>query len=184
MFRLYAVICFVILSACAVSAQRPQPIFDTYHKNIFLELGGSSILTGVHYDQRLRRGQLFGLGFRAGVGGLSVSGTTDNGEDVRFGLATFPLEVNVTTGRRRSGFVAGVGLLPAYAGASVERASGGNSTLTTAEGFGLVGGYLKLGYRLQPLRNGVFFELNYNPLVLRGSGYQQYVGLSLGVGFK
>ena len=184
MLRFFLALCFVTACAFSAFAQKPQPIFDSYHKNIFLELGGSSILTGVHYDQRLRRGQMNGLGFRAGIGGLSVSGTTDQGEEVRFGLATFPLEVNVTTGRRRSGFVAGAGLLPVYAGASVESVNNGNTTLSTAEGFGLAGGYLKLGYRLQPLRNGVFFEFNYNPLILRGGGYQQYFGLAVGVGFK
>lgn len=181
--RLFSFLMFCLLTLTAL-AQRPGPVFDGFHKNIFLELGGSSVLTGVHYDQRLRRGQLHGPGFRAGIGGLSVSGVSESGEAVDFGLVTFPLEINVTTGRRRSGFVAGLGLLPAYAGATVTDATSGNATITTAEGFGLVGGYLKLGYRLQPLRNGVFFELNYNPLVLRGSGYRQYVGLSLGVGFK
>ena len=180
MLRFFLALLLVVALAFSAFAQD----FDRHHKNIFFELGGSSILTGVHYDQRLRRGRQDGPGFRAGIGGLSVRGTTDAGETVRFGLVTFPVEFNVTTGRRRSGFVAGVGLLPVYAGASVQRVNNGNTSFSTAEGVGLAGGYLKLGYRLQPLRRGVFFEINYNPLILRGGGYQQYVGISLGYGFK
>ena len=174
---------FVFCFTITASAQRPAPEFDRHHRNVYIELLGSSVLTGVHYDQRFKRGQMNGLGFRAGVGGLSVRGTGDNGEEVSFGMAVFPMEVNVTTGRRRSGFVAGAGLLPAYATGSV-RETNGNGNFAAVEGVGLLGGFLNLGYRLQPLRSGLFLQFSYNPMILRGSGYNQWFGLSLGVGFK
>ncbi|NBC24654.1 MAG: hypothetical protein GVX78_03460 [Bacteroidetes bacterium] len=47
------------------------PQFDSYHKNIYAEFLGSHILLGVNYDMRLKKGRMDGIGFRAGIGGLS-----------------------------------------------------------------------------------------------------------------
>jgi hypothetical protein len=132
---------------------------------------------------RLNKGRMNGLGFRVGVGGLSVSGT-DAGNSGSIGIVTVPLEVNHLFGKRRSSFISGVGLLPVYATASVS----GESTdyeLISAEGIGLAGGFLTFGYRFQPLKSGVMFQFNWNPLILRGSGFNSgWFGLGLGFGFK
>lgn len=160
-----------------------SPEFDSRHKNIYAELFGSNIIAGVNFDMRLNKGQNDGIGFRVGVGGLSVSGFDQNTE-LNLGVVTFPLEVNTVVGKRRSSLIAGAGLLPIYATVS------GQGELTNYEyvsgdGFGLAGGFLTLGYRHQPLRNGLMFQFNWNPMILRGSGFNAgWIGLGVGVGFK
>lgn len=167
---------------CAQKDKEP-PVFEGHHKNIFAELLGSHILAGVNFDMRLKKGKMDGIGFRAGVGGLSTFVYDDNNE-FRVGIATFPVEFNHVVGKRRSGFVSGIGLLPIYATLS------GTGTITNnevvfGEGFSLAGGFLTFGYRLQPLRTGFMMQFVWNPMLLRGSGYNQgWIGLGLGIGFK
>ncbi|MCB0642479.1 MAG: hypothetical protein KDC44_12605, partial [Phaeodactylibacter sp.] len=165
------------------SAQKPVPQFSGFHKNIYVEFFGSNLLMGVNYDQRLHRGQMDGIGFRAGIGGFSAQGS-DQGTDIGAGIVTFPLEFNHVLGKRRSSLITGVGLLPIYATASAKGPLT-NDQVIIAEGFGLVGGFLNIGYRAQPLRNGVVFQFQWNPMILRGSGFNPgWFGLGIGVGFK
>ena len=173
---------FVLLTP-ALSAQKPIPQFDGFHKNIYAEFFGSNLIVGVNYDQRLNRGRQDGIGFRAGIGGLSASGTYES-TDINAGIVTFPLEFNHILGKRRSGLITGVGILPVYATATAEGVLTNNQTVVE-EGFGLVGGFLNIGYRAQPLRNGVMFQFNWNPMILRGSGFHTgWFGIGIGVGFK
>lgn len=178
------VILFTIISG-SISAQKNReiPVFEGYHKNIFVEFLGSNLLVGVNYDMRLRKGKMDGIGFRVGVGGISVSGFDQNTE-LNLGIVTFPIEFNQVVGKRRSSLISGVGLLPIYATIS------GNGELTDyeyvqGEGFGLAGGVLTFGYRLQPLKTGFMMQFNWNPMILRGSGFNAgWIGLSMGIGFK
>lgn len=162
-----------------------QPAFDGFHKNIFVEGLGAGLLGSVNYDMRLQRGRMDGIGFRAGIGGANLNGTDDYGEPAHIGIITVPLEFNYLVGKKRSSFLAGIGLLPIYA--SVQ----GNGTINTtgerafidAEGFGFAG-YLSLGYRFQPLRNGFMFQINWNPLISKSGFSPAWLGLSIGYGFK
>ena len=165
------------------SAQVGTSTFQSHHKNVYVELLGSSILTGVNFDMRLKPGQMDGIGFRAGVGGINISGSSD-GEDYQIGLVTIPLEFNHLVGEGKHSFVSGIGLLPAYATVS-GKGDFSEDTWVEAEGFGLAGGFLTLGYRRQPLDNGFMFQANLNPLVLRGSGFRiGWIGIGIGFGFK
>lgn len=180
---------FLILTVLALSllnvnaSEKELPIFESYHKNIYGELFGSNIVYGVNYDMRLKKGRMDGIGFRAGIGGLSASGS-DYQNSASLGLVTFPLEFNHLLGKRRSSFISGVGLLPVYASLTANGEIT-NHELLKVEGFGLAGGFLTLGYRFQPLKTGVMFQVNWNPLILRGSGFTAgWIGLGLGIGFK
>lgn len=159
------------------------PEFDSHHKNIYVEFLGSHLLAGVNYDMRLKKGVMDGIGFRAGVGGISTT-TNDQNTEVSLGIVTFPLEVNHLIGKKRSSFLAGAGLLPIYASFSSEGTLDDYEYLR-GEGFGLVGGFLSMGYRFQPKKTGVMFQFHWNPLILRGSGFNAgWVGLGVGIGFK
>ncbi|HMR43456.1 MAG TPA: hypothetical protein PKC40_06470 [Saprospiraceae bacterium] len=163
---------------------KEAPVFNGYHKNIFVEVLGSSILAGVNFDMRLKRGRMDGIGFRAGIGGQSATGKDSNGT-YRVGVVTFPLEFNVLKGKRRSAFYAGAGLLPVYVGISGNVKTDLEPWYFFGEAFGISGGYLTFGYRLQPLRQGFMMQINWNPMILRGSGFNwAWVGLGLGYGFK
>lgn len=179
------VLILLFLSNSLIAKEPVQANFETYHKNVYGELMGAHVLGGVNFDMRLNKGRMDGIGFRAGVGGLSISVIDEtNADAVSVGLVTFPLEVNHLYGKRRSFFITGLGLLPAYATASVTGAST-DFNMVRAEGFGLAGGFLTLGYRFQPLKSGVMFQFNWNPLILRGSGFNgAWFGLGLGFGFK
>ena len=162
-----------------------QPDFDGYHKNIFVEGFGANLLVGVNYDMRLNKGRMDGLGFRAGIGGGALSGTDSYGEPAHFGLITMPLELNYLIGKKRSSLLTGVGILPIYAsvqGNGTIKATG-EKAFIDANGFGF-GGYLSLGYRFQPLRNGFMFQINWNPLITKAGFSPKWFGVSLGYGFK
>lgn len=184
MKKVFLILTTLALSLLSVNASEKElPVFESYHKNIYGELFGSNIVCGVNYDMRLKKGRMDGIGFRAGIGGVSLSGS-DNQNSASIGLVTFPLEFNHLLGKRRSSFITGVGLLPVYAALSANGEIT-NHELLQVEGFGLAGGFLTLGYRFQPLKTGVMFQVNWNPLILRGSGFTAgWIGLGLGIGFK
>lgn len=174
----------LLLTTCSVLfCQNDKPQFDSYHKNIYVEFLGSHILAGVNYDMRLKKGRMDGIGFRAGIGGLSAS-VFDQNTEITLGLVTFPIEFNHLIGKKRSSLVTGIGLLPVYASLSAD----GELTdyeFIQGEGFGFVGGFLTMGYRFQPRKTGIMFQANWNPLILRGSGFNiGWIGLGIGVGFK
>ncbi len=101
------------------------------------------------------------------------------------GAVVFPLEFNYLAGKRRSAFLAGIGLLPMYATLSAAGTVNGSSGVVIRDGFGLAGGFVNIGYRFQPLRNGLMFQFTLTPVVLRGAGLIPLnFGLSLGFGFK
>ena len=182
MKKVLILFCFLLLNLNSFS-QVDKINNDNYHKNIYLELLGSHILVGVNFDMRLNKGQQDGIGFRAGIGGFSAT-VIDQNTEIDIGVVTFPLEFNHLMGQRRSSFVAGVGILPVYVGGTI-RGELTDNKFVRAEGFGLVGGFLTFGYRLQPLNNGFMMQFNWNPLILRGSGFNPgWIGLGLGVGFK
>jgi hypothetical protein len=173
----------IFLSVALAQERKTPPSFDGYHKNIYVEFFGSHILTGVNFDMRLNKGRMDGMGFRAGIGGISLDADTPDLE-ANIGIVTFPLEFNYLVGKRRSSFEAGVGLLPAYATVS-GRGEVTDNRFVSAEGFGLAGGFLTLGYRLQPRKNGFMMNIRWNPLILRNDGFNAgWFSIGLGVGFK
>lgn len=174
----------LLLSPFFLRAQKKEaPVFDKLHKNIYGELRGSHLLSGVNFDMRLKKGRMDGIGLRAGLGGASIP-VEDANNDFQLGLVTFPIEFNHVVGRRRSSFVAGAGILPVYATISGQGEISDNE-FVRGEGLGITGGFLTFGYRLQPLRNGFMMQLHWNPLVLRASGFSAgWFGLGMGFGFK
>ena len=182
-FITFSISLFLLFTISKAQVGSDESSFKTHHKNVYVELLGSSILTGINFDMRLNPGKMDGTGFRAGVGGLNIKGET-NGEQYEIGLVTFPLEFNHLVGEGKHSFVSGVGLLPAYATIS-GKGDFSEDTWVQADGFGLAGGFLTLGYRRQPLNNGFMFQANLNPLVLRGSGFKVgWIGIGIGFGFK
>ncbi len=172
----------------AMAQKKETPTFNGYHKNIFIEGLGGNLLLGVNYDMRLNRGRMDGIGFRAGVGGMSFTGTTNYGEPVTIGIVTLPLEFNHVLGKRRSSLLTGVGVIPVFASADSKgqtiTADDGTKTVINQGEFGFGGAYLSLGYRFQPLRNGIMFQINWNPLINKSGFQPSWFGIGIGVGFK
>lgn len=180
-FTITSILLFLLTTQ--LFAQNDSLEFNSYHKNIYVELLGSHILSGVNFDMRFKKGHTDGIGFRVGVGGLYVSGTDQN-TSASIGLVTFPLEFNHLLGKKRSFLVTGIGILPVYAAVN---AYGDitNNEYVNEEGFAITGGFLTIGYRFQPKKSGIMFQANWNPMIIRGSGFMaSWIGLGLGFGFK
>lgn len=164
------------LRAQEIAADRPA-------KAIYVEALGSGLGVSINYDTRFKPG-LTGLGIRAGIGGLSVSGQNTAGapgSTVRIGVVTLPVLINYVVGNSIAAFEAGAGLQGVYISAEGQDINSG--TIDSSDGF-TVGGTMNFGLRLQPRRNGVHFRLYWAPIV-NGHGFQpKWLGLSLGFGFR
>ena len=184
MKRIILVLSIFILCSSNLKAQKKAPpVFDGYHKNITTEFFGSHLRFGVNYDMRLRKGKMDGVGFRVGVGGINV-GQFGQDKSLETVLVTFPIEFNHLVGKRRSSLVTGIGILPVYAAVN-NNEDVFSVRVVDEEGFGIAGGFLTLGYRFQPLRNGLTFQMNWNPLIIRKEGFLAgWFGVSLGFAFK
>jgi hypothetical protein len=176
------------ITVCFSFAQKENKI--TYRKSINVDLLGGGLTANLSFDMRLKKGVQDGIGFRAGIGGFSMNNliTTDaegNRGVSNFSLVTIPLEVNYLIGKRRSAFETGVGILNYYStsNGAIIKQNTNNVVTYDAKGFDFGAVYLKLGYRFQPLKNGVTFNVAYTPLI-NGAGFQHCFGLGLGFSFK
>ena len=178
MKRLFEVLALFMMIQVPSIAQNDIPAFNSYHKNIYMEAEGSFIRAGVNFDMRLEKGRLDGMGFRLGIGGFSG----DAGGYGRYieGMVIFPLEFNYLVGSGRNTLVAGVGMMPAYASVEVIE-----NVDVSINGFGFAGAFVNFGYRLQPRDRGFMFQVNWNPILLRGRGFEYAsFGIGMGIGFK
>ncbi len=151
-----------------------------FHKNVFVEVLGNGLLVSANYDMRLKRGIQDGLGFRVGVGGGRIEGTTNDGDYLDASLLTIPLSVNYLVGKRRSAFEAGIGVTPVFVNADLAII---DDEITYGKGWGAIG-FLNLGYRFQPIRNGVMFRADWTPVIYSEGFSPGFFGVSLGFGFK
>ena len=160
----FCVFASAILMSIALSAQAPKPRF---RKNIFAELGGNGLLFSGNYDMRLKRGAQDGLGFRIGLGG---------GRIINDAYFTIPFGVNYLLGAGRSALEVGLGLTPAHYRSSTYS---NNALHSMDKWYGLV--MLNIGYRFQPLRDGVMFRIDWTPGLNGDRVVRGYAGLSLGI---
>lgn len=174
---------FTVLPVLLTAQRKPVPEFNTRHKNIYVELLGSHLYHGVNFDMRLQKGRLDGPGIRVGIGGYGTTARSDD-DFIRLGVITVPIEFNHLVGKGRSSFVSGVGLLPIYATASAKGSFTAHEYVQ-GDGLALMGGFLNLGYRYQPKKNGLMFQINWNPMIIRGYGFEPaWFGVGIGMGFK
>ncbi|RDV15293.1 hypothetical protein DXT99_09490 [Pontibacter diazotrophicus] len=179
MKKLFFTVLFIAALHFQVRAQSETP--GRYNKAIFVEALGNGIGISANYDMRIKRGVQDGFGFRAGIGGLSANGTDTDGRSVDASIITFPLAVNYLIGERRSAFEAGLGITPIYANADVYDTN--NTGITDAKGWG-TSGFINLGYRFQPLKNGFVFRFDWTP-AFNSTGFSPaWFGISAGIGFK
>lgn len=119
-----------------------------------------------NFDMRLKAGRNDGPGFRAGVGYGAVLNEDD---DAYFGLA-IPLSYNYIFRNERSGIETGMGLTPTFAtGNGIS-----NPSLAVVA---------NLGYRLQPLREGLLLRATWSP-TFENNHFRSGVGVSLGYSFR
>ncbi len=163
--------CLLVLLALNCPAQR--------RKTVFVEALGNGLTISGNFDLRLKANQNDGLGLRAGIGGGSLTGTDEQGNSALMGVVTFPLAVNYLVGKKRSAFESGIGITPILVTAS------GKINDEAFSGSGLVlGGFLNLGYRYQPLNRGLMAHIKWTPGISSAGFSPYWYGLGLGYSFK
>ena len=177
-YALLLIVLFNFMTFSDINAQGENP-WPTKHKNVFVEFLGNGLFISTNFDMRFKRGVQDGLGFRAGIGGVSLEASDVEGSQVRVGLVTFPLAVNYLVGKGRSSFETGLGVTVLYASAAVR---GGDIDIE-ADGVGAIG-VINFGYRYQPKNNGFMFRINYSPIFGGGGFAPGWFGIGLGFGFK
>lgn len=137
--------------------------YSNSRKSIFGEVLGNSPGISVNYDQRFKTDRNGGLGFRVGIGVGKLDGFRP----------TFPVALNYILGDGRNGLETGIGITPKIA----FNKSPDESTLEVL-------GFLNLGYRFQPLRDGLMFRLTYTPTVNNEGLHMGWAGASIGYTLK
>lgn len=166
---------FLLVLASLQSVQAQVISDQKAAKAIYLEALGSGIGLSINYDTRFKPG-LTGLGIRAGIGG--ISGFSDQAQ-VR--LISLPVLVNYVLGNSRASFESGLGLMASYVTAAGKDALTGDISNAQGANVSLAG---NVGLRLQPKRNGVHFRLYWSPFITDHGLQPQWLGLSLGYGFR
>lgn len=178
-------VCLSLLSG-SLMAQNQEKLFGgdatdaKFRKNVFVEGLGNGLLISANYDMRFKRGASDGLGFRVGIGGGSVEGYTSNNDYINGNVMTFPLSVNYLAGKRRSYFEAGLGITPVFVNADLAIFE---DEIYSGKGWGAAG-FINVGYRFQPIRNGVMFRLDWTPAITSEGFFPGFFGASLDYSFQ
>lgn len=164
--------------------QRPAKAQETssegYRKAIFVEAFGQGLHATLNYDMRLKKGATDGFGFRAGMGGIFTgSASADAGSELTYVLG-FPVGVTYLIGKRRNAFEAGLGITPHRAATPLHSPT--KPKIINENGWG-ANGYLNLGYRLQPVKNGFVFRLTWTPVINTAEVISRF-GISAGYSFS
>ena len=150
----------------------------TWRKAVFVELLGNGVLFSANFDMRFVKGKNGSFGFRAGLGDFFINAKSGM-VDLAVNGVTFPMEVDYLLGKSHHFLETGIGVTPYYISTKLtisdNRFSGNGLNMMR---------FLNIGYRYQPLNNGLMFKINWNPLITHDGLFLKWFGLSLGYVFK
>ena len=156
----------------AVKYSRAEPIPSDkqgFRKAVFAEALGNSFLS-LNYDMRLERFKNNGLGIRTGLG----LGQLFDDEFADFNrYVAIPVTINYLIGAKRHGLETGVGITP-----QIALLNSGKSAQIKPLGF------VNVGYRYQPLKDGLLFRATWAPHIDSGSAQYIWFGASIGYSFR
>lgn len=136
-------------------------------KVVYGEIGGPG-LASLNVDTRFN-GTNSGFGARIGLGGFSINNT---------GLLLIPVGINyLLSNDQKNCLELGAGISFLKVSLGIEDSN--ESEVTPNSSFG----YLWLGYRLQPIDDGICFRAGICPLFGSGTFIPYYAGISLGYKF-
>jgi hypothetical protein len=166
---------FSILFCSAVGVN----CFSQAAKSVYIELGGPG-LASANFDMRFNNKE-DGLGFRAGIGGFSVSTNDYLGSgSSKTSIVTIPLGLTYLLGKdKKHYFEMGAGVTPVFA----SNKDTYNGTTTSEDEFNSTFGHLYFGYRLQPADGGFLFRAGITPVFGKGYFIPYYAGISFGYKF-
>ena len=156
-------------------AGNDQSRLGKYRQALFAEALGSGLLISGNFDTRLNKGRNDGLGLRTGLGLGGFYSRPDVKDVSKYNrYVTIPLMVNHILGRKRNGLETGLGFTSQIALTRV--ADGGRSFIPY--------GTFNMGYRLQPVMDGLIVRATWTPLFDAEGFYPRWAGLSIGYSFK
>ena len=138
---------------------------QTAAKSAYFELGGAG-LASINYDMRFKNKE-DGFGFKVGVGGFSVNGTS---------ALFIPVGLNYLLGKdERNYFEIGAGLT--VVSIKDDFINEDNSTFSSSFG------HAYFGYRLQPKNGGFLFRAGITPVFSKDGFIPYWAGISFGYKF-
>jgi hypothetical protein len=158
----FLVIAFVAIFSIAKS--------QSSAKSVYFELGTPGIAS-INYDMRLQN-KSDGLGFRVGVGGVTIDGT---------GAVFIPLGLTYLIGKDNKNYFelgAGGTVLITF-----EKDFYSNGTTTSTRDFNSSFGHVYFGYRHQPQKDGFVFRAGIAPIFGKGFFIPYIPSLSFGYKF-
>lgn len=178
---------FFLCCSCSLFSQENKgvPEFDTRHKNIFIGGLGGNLGLGANFDMRFQKGRMDGPGFRVGFGGLIGSVPDPNLIiDRTIFLTSLNVEFNyLFLQKKRNSMVTGFGVIPYSLLAGEEFFEG--LFLEIDDNKGLAAVYTAIGFRAQPLDNGLMFQIRWEPMLMgNGKINPFWAGIAIGFGFK
>lgn len=135
-------------------------------KAVYAEFLGSGVMASINYDFRFKPGN-DGLGMQAGFGYVPD-------------VLVFPVGLNGLIGKNRVAFEYGAGISTAI---FLTEKSGDTTFGTKGNRMGFAG-FAKAGMRITPKNNGLFFNLNWNPLINSEEIWVAWFGLGIGYSWK
>lgn len=141
-----------------------------YRKAVFAEVLGNGPLFSINYDMRLERFRNDGLGIRAGIGLGALHGSSA-AEFSRY--LSIPLTVNYIVGKKRHGLETGAGITSQFALTDLDKAAQIRPL-----------GFLNVGYRYQPLKDGFLFRATFSPYIGPSTFDSFWIGMSIGYSFR
>lgn len=179
MKKLFAAIPFAALFCFPSLVEAQTDSLNGFQKTVFIEAFGQGLQASLNYDMRFKKGSQYGLGFRAGIGGI-FAGSSDAGAGPESsGVIAFPFGINYLAGKNRSAIEAGIGLVPQKV--NVDPYSPTKPKVAGENGWG-TNRFLNLGYRYQA-NNGFVFRFLWTP-VFGDIGFISRFGISAGWGFR
>lgn len=142
---------------------------QSFRQSVFIELLGNSPLLSLNYDRMLKRHHNDGFGVRAGFG-LGEYIDSDYAQTPNY--FSIPIGITYIIGPKRHAFEAGLGYTTQILTSPLPEKLPSRSF-----------GNLNLGYRFQPLKDGLLFRLYWAPY-LRRQVYPSWAGVSLGYSFR
>lgn len=170
-----------IISTSVAQDNNDDLAFDGFHKSITIDLKRKDLIGGIKYDMRLSKGRMDGIGFKTGFATFSANRTES---DLRQNttVAALPFELNYVLGKKTHAFVTGIGVISTFAARPATRKI--NDVDLDVDGLEVIGGFLSLGYRYAPLKNGLTFQINYIPTWVKNDIYTARTQISIGYAFK
>jgi len=135
-------------------------------QNVFVELLGQGLLITANYDTRFSN-KRDGLGGRAGIGYMSVSGDH---------ATTIPLSLNYLLGKDNHFFEVGLG-------ATLFATGGNKDSFIFNDNKSHLIGTMSFAYRVQPIDTGFSFRIGLTPIFNRDFFLPYFGGLSFGYTF-